>query len=66
MPNMKANTKLLELLIHYRSAEDDTFMIDQIPLRIEIKDIYFIIDLSRRVEVVHSTGRTRGIITIEY
>lgn len=28
MPNMKANMRLLEILIHYWSIEDDTFMID--------------------------------------
>lgn len=39
-------------------------MIDQMPLRIDIKDIYSI-SLSRRGEVVHSTVRTRGILTIE-
>ena len=39
MPNMKANTCLLELLIHYWSVEDDAFMIDQMPLRIEVEDI---------------------------
>ena len=42
MPNMKENTRLLELLIHYLSAEDDAFMIDHMPLRINIEDIYFI------------------------
>jgi len=46
MPNMKANTCLLEMLIHYWSIEDDSFMIDQMPLKIEIDDIYFITSLS--------------------
>ena len=36
MPKMKANTRLLEMLIHYWSIEDDAFMIDKMPLRIEI------------------------------
>ena len=45
MPNMKENTRLLEMLIHYWSIEDDSFMIDQMPLRIEVEDIYFIIGL---------------------
>jgi len=39
MPNMKANTRLLDILIHYWSVEDDAFMIDHMPLRIEIEDI---------------------------
>ena len=57
---------MIEILIHYWSAEDDAFMIDQMPLRIEIEDIYFITYCSRRGEVVHSTGRMRGILTLEY
>lgn len=58
MQNMKANTHFLEMLNHYWSIKDDAFMIDQMPLRIEVEDIYFITGLSRRGEVVHSTGRT--------
>ena len=58
MPNMKENTCLIEMFIHYWSIEDDSFMIDQMPMRIEIEDIYFITGLSRRGEVVHSTGRS--------
>ena len=58
MPNMKANTCLIEMTIHYWSIEDDSFMIYQMPLRIEVEDIYFITGLSRRGEVVHSRGRT--------
>lgn len=65
MPNMRENTHLLEMLIHYWNVEDDSFMIDQMPLRIEIEDIYFIIGLSRRGEVVHSMGCSRGSLSIE-
>ena len=65
LPNMKANTCLLEMLIHYWSIEDDSFMIDQMPLRIEVEDIYFITGLSQREEVVHSRGRTRSNLSIE-
>ena len=56
MPNMKAKTCLLEMLIHYWSIEDDAFMINQMPLRIEVEDIYFITGLSWRGELVHSIG----------
>lgn len=62
---MKANTRLIELLIHYWIAENDAFMIDQIPLRIKIDDIYFITGLSRRGEIVHSTGKMRGSPNVE-
>ena len=65
IPNIKDNTRLLELLIHYWSAEDDALMIDQMPLRIEIEDIYFTTGLSRSREVVHSTGKMRGSLMIE-
>ena len=41
-------------------------MIDLMPLWIEVEDIYFITDLYRRVEVVHSTGRMRGSLSLEY
>ncbi len=40
-------------------------MIDQIPQRIEINDIYFIIRLSRWGEIEHSTSRTRGSLSVE-
>lgn len=63
--NMKANTHLLEMLIDYWNIEEDAFMIDQMPLRIEVKDIYFITALSQRGEVVHSWGRTQSNLSIE-
>ena len=62
---MKANTRLLEMLLDYWNIEEDAFMIDQMPLRIEVEDIYFITGLSRRGEVVHSRGRTQGSLSIE-
>lgn len=40
-------------------------MIDQMPLKIEIEDIYFITGYSQRGEVVHSTSRSRGSLSIE-
>lgn len=46
LPNMKANTCLLEMLIDYWNIEEDAFMIDQMPLKIEVEDIYLIIGLS--------------------
>jgi len=65
MPNMKANTHLLEMLIHYWSIEDDSFMINQIPLKIQVEDIYFITGLSWRGEVAHSIDKSRGSLSIE-
>src|ERR1700733_1099097 len=65
LPNMKANTRLLEMLIDYWDIEEEAFMIDQMPLRVEVEDIYFITGLSQRGEVVHSRGRTWSSLTIE-
>ena len=65
LPNMKANMRLLEMLIDYWDVDEEAFMIDQMPLRVEVEDIYFITGLSRRGEVVHSRGRTRSSLTIE-
>ena len=42
LPNMKANTHLLEMLIDYWDVDEEAFMIDQMPLRVEVEDIYFI------------------------
>ena len=43
MPNMKSNVWLLEMLVNYWEPEEDCFIIDQMPIRIEVEDIYFII-----------------------
>jgi len=40
-------------------------MIGQMPLRLEVEDIYFIIGHSRRGEVMHSIGRMRGSLLVE-
>jgi hypothetical protein len=65
LPNMKANVRLLERLIDYWDVDEEAFMIDQMPLRIEVEDIYFITGLSRRGEVVHSRGRTRNSLSVD-
>ena len=64
LPNMKANTPLLERLIDYWDVDEEAFIIDQMPLRVEVEDIYFIMGLSRRGEVVHSWGRTRNSLSV--
>lgn len=65
LSNMKANVRLLEMFIDYWDIEEEAFMIDQMPLRVEVEDIYFATGLSRRGEVVHSWGRTRSSLIIE-
>lgn len=64
MPNMKENSRLIKILFHYWNIDDDSFMVDQMPLKIEIEDIYFITGLSWMGEVVHSMGRSQGILSI--
>ena len=46
MPNMKSNVWLLEILVNYWEPEEDYFIIDQMPIHIEVEDIYFITGLS--------------------
>ena len=41
MPNMKSNVRLLEMLVKYWEPEEDFFMIDQMPVRIEVEDIFY-------------------------
>lgn len=40
-------------------------MIDQIPLRIEAEDIYFITGLSQRGELVNLQGKARGNLNVD-
>ena len=53
------------MLIHYWDPEEDAFVIEQMPLMIEIEDIYFITGLSQRGERVNAKGRTRGSLSVE-
>lgn len=46
LPNMKENTRLLEMFIDYWDVEEEAFMIVQMSLRVEVEDIYFITGLS--------------------
>ena len=65
MPNMKSNVRLLEMLVNYWVPEEDCFIIDQMPIRIEVEDIYFITGLSRRGEPVDLHGKPLGGLTVE-
>ena len=48
IPNMKSNVHLLQMLVDHWESEEDCFIIDQMPLRVEVEDIYFITRLSQR------------------
>lgn len=66
MPNMKTNTRLLEMLVNYWDPEEDAFMIDQMPLWIEVEYIYFITGISRRGVPVNLQGKARGSLNVDY
>ena len=48
IPNMKSNVRLLQMLVDHWEPKEDIFMIDQMPIHIEVEDIYFITRLSQR------------------
>ena len=55
------------MLVDYWDLDSESFQIDGMSLTIEVEDIYFIIGLSRWVEVVNlcSHGGPRGGLTID-
>lgn len=65
MPNTKENIGLLKMLIHYWDLEKYAFIIEQMHLRVEIEDAYFIIGLSWRGKKVNLMRRTRGRLNVE-
>jgi len=50
---MRAQVRLLQILINYWDLKTEAFNLDGKPLRIEVDDIYFITGLSRQGEVVN-------------
>ena len=65
MPNMKSNVRLLEMLVNYWEPDQDCFIIDQMPIRIEVEDIYFITGLSQRGKPVDLHEKPLGGLTVE-
>ena len=65
MPNMKSNVRLLEMLVNCWEPEEDCFIIDQMPIHIEVEDIYFITGLSRRGDPVDLHGKPLGGLTVD-
>ena len=51
--SLRAKPRLLEMLVDYWDLKSKSFHINGMSLSIEIEDIYFIIGLSRRGEVVN-------------
>jgi hypothetical protein len=60
LKGMRAQVRLLQMLVNYWDPETEAFNLDGKPLRIEVDDIYFITGLSRRGEVVNLKARGAG------
>jgi hypothetical protein len=65
---MRAQVRLLEMLVGYWDLDSKRFILDGQPLRIEVEDIYLLKGISRRGEVVDlkSHGAGSGIKVKEY
>ena len=53
LKGMRAQVRLLEMLVGYLDPESKIFILNGQPLRIEVEDIYFLTGLSCRGEVVN-------------
>jgi hypothetical protein len=60
LKGMRAQVRLLEMLVGYWDPYRESFILDGQPLRIEVEDIYFLTILSRRGEVVDLNSRRVG------
>jgi hypothetical protein len=47
LKGMRAQVRLLQMLVNYWDSDMETFNLDGKPLRIEVEDIYFLTGLSR-------------------
>jgi hypothetical protein len=68
LKGMRDQVRLLEMLVGYRDPDNESFIADGKPLRIEVEDIYFCTGLSCRGEVVNlkSWGTGSGMKIEEY
>src|SRR5713101_4284544 len=64
---LRAKPRLLQMLVDYWDPDSESFQIDGMSLTIEVEDICFITELSRRGEVVNlcSCGGPGGGLTID-
>ena len=51
--SLREKPRLLQILVYYWDPDSETFMLDRMPLSLEVEDIYFITGLSRKEEVVN-------------
>jgi hypothetical protein len=61
LKGMRAQVRLLEMLVGYRDLDSESFNLDGKPLRIEVEDIYFLTGLSCRGDVVNLKSQGEGI-----
>jgi hypothetical protein len=68
LKGMRAQVRLLEMLVGYWDLDSERFILDGKPLRIEVEEIYFLIGLSCQGEVVElkSHGAESGMKVEEY
>jgi hypothetical protein len=62
LKGMRAQVRLLQLLVDYWDPDSESFNLDGKPLRIEVEDIYFLMGLSRRGEVVNLKAGELGVV----
>ena len=63
---MRAQPRLLQMLVNYWDPDIEAFILDGMSLKVEVEDIYFIIELSHQGEVLNMRARNTcgGIILI--
>ena len=68
LKGMRAQVRLLHMLVNYQDPDTQAFNLDGKPLRIEFEDIYFFIRLSHRGEVVilNALGSRSGMNIEDY
>jgi hypothetical protein len=63
LKGIRAQVRLLEMMVNFSDLDTEAFNLDGQPLRIEVEDIYFLTRLSHRGEVVNlkSLGAESGM-----
>jgi hypothetical protein len=61
----RAKKQLLQILINYWEPDAYVLMLDRKPIKLEVEDIYFIIGLSLRGDIVNLMTLCGGKMTIE-
>lgn len=62
---MRAQVRMLEMLVGYWDPDQEVFVVDGQTLRLKVDDIYFLTGLSRRGEEANMKARNIGIFTVD-